>query len=109
MCYFCILHVRKYICIVYAPSSYFEGLRGSAKWKKKKKGLQTASGPVTDMSPSGCSVKWTVLDCTDLGLCVQQAANVSITAGEESRKDRCKNKLLILIEEKGQFGLKLRS
>lgn len=113
MCYFykCALHAHKYVCFVYALSSYFEGLRGSAKrsCKRKKMGLQTASALVTDMQPSGCSVKSTVIDCTDLGMCMQQAANVSIAAGKECRKDRCENKLLVLsIKKKSQLCLKLR-
>lgn len=71
----------------------------------EKMGLQTASGPVTDMRPSGCSVNWTMIDCTDPGLCMQWAVNVSITAGKESRKGHPENKLL---GEKGQFCVKLR-
>lgn len=103
MCYFCecVLQVCKYVCIVYALSSYFEGLRGSAERSRKwqKMGLQTTSAPVTDMRPSGCSVEWTVIDCTDPGLCMRRAVNVSITAGKASRKDRCENKLFVLAEK----------
>lgn len=100
-------HVHKHICIVYALISYFEGLRGwaqrSCKWKKV--GLQTTFALVTDMHPSGCSVKWTVIDCTDLGMCMQQAVNVSITAGKECRKDHCENKLLVLTKKEVNFAL----
>lgn len=94
MCHFyeCALHVHKYICFIYAPSSYFSGLRGSAKrtCKREKMGLQAASALVTDMKPSGCSVKSAVIDCADLGVCMQQALMCPSPLGKNAEKTAVK-------------------
>lgn len=53
-------------------------------------GLQTASALVTDMKPSGCSVKSTVIDCTDLGMCMRQAVMCPSPLGKNAEKTAVK-------------------